>query len=120
MHPRAGLDMPLTEEGGAAVPDLLEREQELDALHGLARRAASGVGSLALITGVAGIGKTALLNAAAKASGLRMLTARGGELEREFPYGVVRQLFEAPLRAAGEDRRDELLAGAAAPAAALL
>ena len=27
------------------------------------------------------------------------LTARGSELERDFAYGVVRQLFEAPLAA---------------------
>ena len=28
---------------------------------------------------------------------MRVLTARGSELEREFPFGVVRQLFEPPL-----------------------
>ena len=41
-----------------------------------------------------------------------MLAARGSELEREFPFGVVRQLFEAVV--AG---REQLLGGAAAPAA---
>ena len=34
-----------------------------------------------------------------------MLAARGGELEREFPFGVVRQLFEAELGDAERARR---------------
>jgi hypothetical protein len=28
---------------------------------------------------------------------MRVLAGRGGELEREFPFGVVRQLFEPLL-----------------------
>ena len=52
---------------------------------------------------------------AAREGGMRVLTARGSELEREFPFGVVRQLFEAA--AAGPD--GELLlqgsAGSTAP-----
>ena len=48
---------------------------------------------------------------------MRVLTARGSELEREFPFGVVRQLFEPPLKRArafaalgAEVRRARLLA----------
>ena len=42
-----------------------------------------------------------------------MLTARGSELEREFPFGVVRQMFEPAL--SDEEVRARWLAGAAAP-----
>ena len=52
--------------------------------------------------------------ALATASGFEVLTARGGELEGEFTFGIVRQLFEAPLAGAAPDVRRELLAGAAA------
>jgi hypothetical protein len=51
--------------------------------------------------------------------GLRVLGARGSELEREFADGMVRQLFEPILAAASEAMRDELLAGAAGQAAVL-
>jgi hypothetical protein len=48
--------------------------------------------------------------------GVRVLSARGGELEREFSFGVVRQLFETEL-AVEEDREQALgdPAGAARP-----
>src|SRR4051812_24234091 len=42
-----------------------------------------------------------------------MLSAVGAELERDFPFGVVRQLFEAQVRTADADRRARLLAGSA-------
>ena len=56
--------------------------------------------------GPAGIGKSSLLAAArtAAAADLRVLSARGGELERELPFGIVRQLLEpvvAGLRRGG-------------------
>jgi predicted ATPase len=71
-----------------------------------------------LIEGAAGIGKTRLLGEArqrAEAAGMRALAARGSELEREFAFGVVRQLFEPLL---GRERR-RALAGAAATAEAV-
>lgn len=68
--------------------------------------------------GAAGIGKRALLALgrwrAADSGGL-VLAARGPELEREFPFGVVRELFEAVV--ADSARAEQALAGAAAPAA---
>jgi len=67
-----------------------------------------------LVEGPAGIGKSALLRAAqsqARDDGFRVLSGAGGELETEFPYGVVRQLFEPAL--AGEPKAEMLLAGAA-------
>ncbi|HSC03932.1 MAG TPA: hypothetical protein VLC49_11455, partial [Solirubrobacteraceae bacterium] len=51
--------------------------------------------------------------------GLQTLSARGSELERDFAYGLVRQLFEAPVVAASPRERAELLAGAAGRTAAL-
>ena len=61
-----------------------------------------------LIEGPPGIGKSRLLaefRRRAVADGAHVLNARAGELEREFPFGVVRQLFEAvvtdPRRARG-------------------
>ena len=63
-----------------------------------ARRRPTGEGRAVLIEGPPGIGKTRLLaefRRRATADGALVLNARAGELEREFPFGVVRQLFEA-------------------------
>jgi predicted ATPase len=73
--------------------ELLERERERAALSGLIVAACQGAGRFAAVEGAAGIGKTCLLAAAqaeAKRAGMRVLAARGMELEREFAYGVVR------------------------------
>ena len=88
---------------------LLERAPQLEALD---RALDAGTGSVVVIRGAPGIGKTRLateLRRRAEAKGIRALTARGGEFEREFAFGCVRQLFEPP------DPR--LLTGAAALAA---
>ena len=53
----------------------------------------------------------------AAASGLVVLSARGSELEREYPFGVVRQLFEPHL--ADPMERARSLSGAAAAAAGI-
>lgn len=77
--------------------------------------ARSGAGSLLLIEGPAGIGKTALADAArgrAARDGMRVLHARATELEQAFPFGVVQQCL-APVVRRGEDR-ERLLQGAAA------
>ena len=103
-----------------AGPELLDRDRELQAVDGLVAEAAEGEARLVLIEGAAGIGKTRLLSEArrrAEAAGMRALTARGSELEREFAFGVVRQLFEPVLGRNGE--RELLLAGAAESAEAV-
>jgi predicted ATPase len=97
---------------------LLERDRELDTLDGLLADGLAGDAVLALIEGPAGIGKSRLLACARElgaGAGYRVLAARGSTLEREFPFGVVRQLFE-PL-VADPSGRDRWLAGPAAPAA---
>ena len=51
---------------------------------------------------------------------MRVLRSRGTELERDFAFGVVRQLFEPVLVEASELERADLLQGAAGVAAGLL
>jgi DNA-binding CsgD family transcriptional regulator len=103
--------------------ELLEREAELDELRSALRDAGGGSGRLVFVEAEAGVGKTALVRSACgegEALGMRVLTARGTELERDFPFALVRQLFAPALAAAGADERDGLLAGAARPAGALV
>jgi DNA-binding CsgD family transcriptional regulator len=101
-----------------SVERLLERERELAAVDELL-----GCGGAVLAEGKAGIGKTALLEAACRrAAGLgrEVLRARGSELEAGFAFGVVRQLFERRLASAKESERDALLAGPAGAVRPLL
>jgi DNA-binding CsgD family transcriptional regulator len=66
--------------------------------------ACSGAGSALLVEGAAGIGKTTLLAYAcdrAAGAGMTVLGARGAEFEDGYAWGVVRQLFEARIRADG-------------------
>lgn len=51
---------------------------------------------------------------------MRVLVARAGEFEREFPFVVARQLLERELAAASAARRRRLLGGAASHAAPAL
>jgi DNA-binding CsgD family transcriptional regulator len=100
---------------------LVERESEMGRLQTTLRDAAQGRGSFLLVEGPAGIGKSRLLASArglSEDAGLRCLQARGGELERDFAYGVVRQLLERPARDAAD--ADALLDGAARLAAPVL
>ena len=79
---------------------LLEREREVATLDAFVEGVGQPGPRLGLIGGPAGIGKTSLLAEArrlAESEGIRILAARGSELEREFAYGVVRQLFEPEL-----------------------
>jgi DNA-binding CsgD family transcriptional regulator len=95
------------------VPQLIERDAELAVLRDLLARARGGEGSLALVEGPAGQGKTSLLRVLrreAADAGFEVLSATSGELERDFAYGVVRQLFE-PVVHRGDDA---LFTGAAA------
>ncbi|MDX6643542.1 MAG: hypothetical protein QOD76_1504 [Solirubrobacteraceae bacterium] len=98
---------------------LVERDDALALVDRMLADAHEGRGGALLVEGPAGIGKTRLVAAArarADSTGARGLRARAGELEHDFSYGVVRQLFESPL--AGTERAD-LLSGAAALAGPL-
>jgi DNA-binding CsgD family transcriptional regulator len=108
---------------GGTTSLLLEREVQVAALQALVDAARSGGGRFVVVEGTAGIGKTRLLaegRAIAGSAGMRVLAARGGELEGEYAYGIVRQLFEPLLAAAAPDLRGELLSGPAALIAPLL
>jgi DNA-binding CsgD family transcriptional regulator len=95
-------------------PLLFEREEDLAALDAALTEAVAGTGGVLLIEGPAGIGKTVLLDALRRrARGMTVLTARGGELERGFGFGIVRQLLEGALFGADRAEHDRLLAGAA-------
>jgi len=102
--------------GGA----LLERERELETLRDGVDRARAGEGTLLLIEGPAGAGKTVLARearAVAERARMMPLEARGSELEQSFAFGVVRQLLEPVI--SKDPGRADLFAGAAGPAARL-
>jgi len=76
-----------------------------------------------VIEGGAGIGKTSLVEECcrrARRRGRRVLRGRGSELEGNFAFGIVRQLFERELVSVGALERAELLAGPAHAARELL
>lgn len=94
---------------------LLERDGELELLERLLGEAAGGQARLVVVEGPAGIGKTRLIGEVRRGAagrGFRVLSARGALLERDFPFGVVRQLLEGEVANA----ETQLLAGAAASA----
>ena len=82
-----------------STPNLLEREPELEALGAAVARAAEGTGGCLLIEGPAGVGKSRLMasgRALAQDAGLSVLEARGAARERDFAFGVARQLSNSP------------------------
>jgi DNA-binding CsgD family transcriptional regulator len=93
--------------------ELLEREHELSTLDALVEATRVGDGRLLVIEGPAGIGKSRLLAGLRRSAErpLRVLAARGSELERDFAFGVVRQLFEGAV--AGADGDEGFFEGAA-------
>jgi DNA-binding CsgD family transcriptional regulator len=102
---------------------LLERVRELERIRGFLGRAREGHGGALVVEGPAGIGKTVLLAAGlevAASEGFRVLRARGAELEREFAFGVVRQLVEPVVAGASEEEQAWLLEGPPGVAAQLL
>ena len=104
------------------VVGVLERERELERIGSALEGAIAGEGGVLLVEGSAGIGKTTLALTAGdqgRSRRMRVLRAAGRELERDFPYGLVRQLFDPVLRAAGPADRERLLEGVGGAAAAL-
>jgi DNA-binding NarL/FixJ family response regulator len=104
-------------------PGFLERESEEAVIEHHLDRACCGEGSLVVVEGPAGIGKTTLLRRAMASARSRQMTViygRGGVLEREIEFGVVRQLLEKPLISVDQETREALLAGPARPAGSVL
>lgn len=117
-RPRARPSVVATRPGAERL-DLAEREREVAALTSTIDEVAAGHPRLVLVEGPAGIGKTRLLAEArrlAEARSVTVLAARGVQLEQDYAFGAVRQLFEAEL--AGADGAG-LLDGPAAAARAV-
>ena len=109
-----------TTESGSA---LLERKRELQAIGDAIDAAIAGRGSLLTVEGPAGAGKTRLLEKAGEIAADRkvsVLSAKGGELERGFGFGVARQLFEGAVATLTAPERVQMLDGAAGLAAPLV
>jgi len=93
--------MSSSRRGGSS---LIERRAELAVLKRQMTAAVAGEGSVVHINAPAGAGKTRLIQEAARlaqSTGLRVLEGRGRRVEREFPFGVVTQLFERQAAAIG-------------------
>lgn len=102
---------------------LIDRENELAVIAESIDSAIAGRGAGLLIEGQAGIGKTSLLAAAMQLAGTRgmaVVTAAGAVLERDFGFGLVRQLFEPVVAGAPETERHRLMGGAARLAAPIV
>lgn len=106
---------PVVGDDTGAVTDLVDRIRELSQIRQALSELALGGFTRLHVEGPAGIGKTRLLEELrrrATAAGVRVLAARGSQLEQSFGYGVVRQLLEPAVT-------EELLEGSAAPARAV-
>jgi AAA ATPase domain len=102
---------------------LLERDRELTTLRGRLADACAAHGGLIVLEGQAGAGKSALMQALreeTRAVGVRACVAVGGELERDFPFGVIRQLLEPVVVSLDDEQRGRLLSGAASRAVSVL
>ncbi|MFD9572390.1 AAA family ATPase [Streptomyces sp. NPDC059982] len=123
----------VTEPRGGATQPLLERESEILAIHRAVDElfgvsdsgAAARRGGVMTFAGSGGIGKTTLLAEArrhAAERGCTVLSARGGEQEKQVPFHVMRQLIQPAFAAMSEDERRDVLGswhGIVAPALGL-
>lgn len=99
------------------VTSLFERDEQVAAVDALLSSITDERGGALVFEGVAGSGKTSLLREAAEVArgrGFQVLHAIGHDLEAEFPWGVVMQLFD------GVPQGDERFVGAAQLAQPLL
>jgi len=99
------------------MTDLVERDSEMAEIESSVRR-----GGVMVVEAGAGVGKTSLLDAAceiARRHGHLVLRARGSDLERDFAFGIARQLFERRCVDASAEERVALLAGPARTVATL-
>ena len=117
MPSAAARDAPQPAPAGVARPRaLLERDAELASIDRLLDDAERGAGRVVLIEGPPGIGKTRLLREGARRARDRELTvlaARGTQLERSFPFGIVHQLLDPVVRSSPPGERDAVMTGAA-------
>lgn len=84
----------MTTSGSAGVP-LVGRGREREVLQDFVRRAADGDGGALLVSGEAGVGKTALLTATAaraRHDGTRVLRVTGAEFEGAFAFAGLQRV----------------------------
>ena len=81
---------------------LFGRREEIRRIDELTGAARAGAGGVLVLRGEAGIGKSALLEHAARASGFRVVRACGAEFESELPFAALHQLC-VPVLARLED-----------------
>jgi len=83
---------------GSRDERLHDRQAELAEFQRVFSRPRETPSGAIVVEGGWGLGKTALLNAAAgiaKSADVRVLKARGGQLEQHVPFGVVHQLLDS-------------------------
>ncbi|MET8679026.1 AAA family ATPase [Streptomyces sp. NPDC004647] len=88
---------------------LLERESELARLAAALSAADEGTSSVILLSGPLGIGRSALLRelpGVVSGPDIRVLRANAAPMERDFAFGVVRQLLDSLLSGATETDRN--------------
>jgi AAA ATPase domain len=105
------------------MDQIVGREGELAALAELVSAAAVGSPRFLVVEGPLGIGKSALLSAAAviaERAGARVLRAWGNAEERDLAFGVAGQLFELALDGEPQQERRVWLRGPAAAAPMIL
>src|SRR5262249_44558315 len=81
---------------GVSGRQLHDREAAIETLDAALLAARDGHGALLIVEGAAGTGKSTLLALAchqAREVGISVRAARGGELERDHPFGLIPQLF---------------------------
>ena len=97
-------------------PELLERGSELLALDHALSEAVDGHGSVVAVEGPPGIGKSSLVSACverAREREMYTLSVRATELERSYPYGIVRQTADSVALDKTQEERSALFTGAA-------
>jgi len=100
-------------EGTGSVP-LVGRERERITLSSYLDKAISGHGNMVLIEGDAGVGKTRLLREFARGAewrGVQVLWARGQDMAKLPPYGVLRELLRSGLSSLRARQLNQLLDG---------
>jgi DNA-binding CsgD family transcriptional regulator len=101
---------------------LLEREREVGELRSALEAVSAGGGRAIGIEAAAGLGKTRLLQevrADASSAGLAVLAGRATELERDFPFALVRQVLGVAVAGLSAADRDRVFEGASAARGAL-
>lgn len=103
-------------QAAATDPNLIERETEVDAIDRALAGALEGRGSVVAIEGPPGIGKSSLVRAGLELAAKRdmyTISVRATELERSYPYGIVRQTADSVALDKSDEERSALFTGAA-------